>query len=91
MLGIAKKSPGDVLDYDIDYEQWLVEGDVIVTASATTDAADLVVGDVEVIPPLVKVWLSGGIAGNSYTVTVTATTAEGRVKEVTFTLRVTEC
>lgn len=90
MLGVKRKQPGDTLDYDIDFEDWLVEGDSLVAATATAPEG-LVVGDVEVLPPLVKVWLSGGLDGASYTVTVTVTTAEGRIKTANFNLRVAEC
>lgn len=91
MLGAAKKQPGDNLDYDIDFERWLPDGDALVSAVAVADDNTITVGDVEVIPPLVKVWLSAGEAGKSYKITVTTTTAEGRVKEVSFNLRVAEC
>lgn len=91
MLGVKRKQPGDTLDYDIDFGDWLVEGDSLVAATATASPDGLVIGDVERLPPLVKVWLSGGVDGESYTVTVTVTTADGRVKTVNFNLRVSEC
>lgn len=90
MLGVAKKQPGDNLDYDIDFEDWLVDGDALLSAAAASDEG-ISVGDVEVIPPRVKVWLSGGAVGSTYKITVTAITTLGRVKEVTFNLRVAEC
>ena len=91
MLGAKRKQPGDNLDYDIDFTDWLVDGDSLVTASAAADDNSITIGTVQVIPPLVKVWISGGTAGKSYTVTVTVTTADGRVKTVNFNLRVAEC
>lgn len=91
MLGTIKKRPDDQLDYDIDFIKWLSEGDTLLDASAESDGEALVVNSVEVFGQVVKVWLSGGDAGASYKVDVTATTIQGRVKEVTFILRVTEC
>ena len=91
MLGAKRKQPGDNLDYDIDFTDWLVDGDSLVTASAVADDNSITIGTVQVIPPLVKVWLSGGEAGMSYKINVTVSTAEGRVKEVAFNLRVAEC
>lgn len=91
MLGVAKKQPGDTLDYDVDFERWIPEGDSLVVSSAVADDPGIIIGDVEVIPPLVKVWLSAGISGRTYKITVTTTTAQGRIKEVDFLVRVNDC
>lgn len=90
MLGVVKKRPGDTLDYDIDFIKWLCEGDEILDASAVSGAG-ITVGPVEVFGTIIKVWIEGGTQGDSYAITVTATTTHGRVKEVQFNLRVTEC
>ena len=91
MLGAVRKQPGERLDYDIDFAKWLPDGDLLTLATAVADDASLVVEAPQVIPPLVKVWISGGESGKSYKVTVTVTTADGRVKTVNFNLRVAEC
>ena len=91
MLGAVRKQPGERLDYDIDFTKWMTDGDVLALATAAADDASLTVEAPQVIPPLVKVWISGGNAGKSYKVTVTVTTADGRVKTVNFNLRVSEC
>jgi hypothetical protein len=91
MLGTMRKRPDDTLDYDVSFEKWLSPGDVLTDATATADSLDLTVDSVSLSGAVAKVWLSAGLAGNSYTVTVTATTTQGRIKEVTFNLRVTEC
>lgn len=91
MLGTKQKQPGDVLDYDIDFEDWLVDGDALQSAIAVTDIDTITIDNVEVIPPLVKVWLSGGESGVSYKITVTTTTTGGRVKEEDFIIRCKDC
>lgn len=91
MLGTVRKRPDDQLDYDIDFERWLSDGDTIQDATAVASPAGVTVDRVEVFGDIVKVWLSGGTAGASHEITVTASTAEGRVKEVAFNLRVAEC
>lgn len=91
MLGTAMKQPGDILDYDIDFGRWLPEGDILLSSSAVVDIPTLVIDDVEIIPPFVKVWLSGGEPGVSYKITVTTTTTQGRTKEVDFNMRVIDC
>ncbi|MDF3073469.1 MAG: BcepIL02 gp57 [Alphaproteobacteria bacterium] len=86
------KQPADQLDYDIDFEQWLSEGDTITSATAVTGTGefDLIVESVSVSASkaVVKVWLSGGADGKTYTITVVTSTAGGRIKETEFKLRV---
>lgn len=97
MLGTVRKRSDDQLDYDVDFSRWLSAGDIITSAVAlaapldTTNPLELTVNSVQVFGTVVKVWLAAGIAGNSYQIQVTATTAQGRVKDVTFNLRVMEC
>lgn len=89
MLGQSIKQPADHLDYDITFEDWLPDGDTIVSASTSLDiAGELVVTNTLVLSPIVKVWVSGGVDGKTYKLTVLATTQQGRVKEVEFKLRV---
>lgn len=90
MLGIVKKRPGDNLDYDVDFSDWLVDGDIIASGLAVSSGV-VVVGDVEVMPTVVKVWLSGGESGETSNVTVTVTTGSGRIKEAVFAIRISEC
>lgn len=91
MLGSVRKRTDDLLDYDVKFERWLSDDDSITdaTAVATPDGVDI--SSVQVFGDVVKVWISGGTAGESYAIEVTATTAQGRIKEVQFNLRVTEC
>lgn len=91
MLGTMRKRPDDTLDYDVSFERWLSAGDDLTDATATADSIDLTVNSVSLSGSVAKVWLSAGLAGNSYQITVTATTSQGRIKEVTFNLRVVEC
>lgn len=91
MLGTVRKRAEDRLDYDVDFSKWLSDGDSVTLATVVADSVDLIVEDVTVVGTVVKLWLSAGVTGASYAVDVTATTAQGRIKEVTFNLRVTEC
>ena len=92
MLGTQIKQPADRLDYDISFEDWLPEGDFVETATASVSpTGELAIDDILVLSPLVKVWLSDGLNGGSYKVTVTATTNQGRVKETDFKVRVRNC
>lgn len=92
MLGIFFKRPADQLDYDIDFSRWLEDGDTIVGATAAVQPAESMVS--AFVPPggieddAVKVWAIDGISGKTATVIVTATTAQDRVKQVEFQIRV---
>lgn len=89
MLGTVRKRDRDLLDYDVTFERWMYEDDAITDASAS--ASGVTVERIVIESPIVKVWISGGLAGNTVPVVVTATTAKGRIKEVSFHLRITEC
>jgi len=90
-LGKIVKSDDDVLDYDTDFSDWLPSGDDIATAVATITGTTIVVDSVANTTDTVKVWLSGGVDGDSETLTVTATTTGGRTKEVCYSVRVKGC
>lgn len=84
------KQSHDKLDYDTDFSRWLPDGDVVQLSEVTTDSPPgvLVVEAVQHTDQIVKVWLSGGVNGSTYQVTVLVTTAGGRIKETEFKLRV---
>lgn len=91
VLGVRIKAPDDRRDADISFEEWLPEGDRITDASAESDSDELAVEAVQIFDDIVKVWISGGKAGRSYTVNIVATTAEGRIKSACLRVRVTGC
>jgi hypothetical protein len=83
------KQPGDELDYDADFSAWLPDGDTITSATAVPDkVGELEITSVEINTPIVKVWTKAGVNRTTYKITVTASTAGGRVKEVEFRLRI---
>ena len=97
ILGTFNKQPSEVLDFDIDFSQWLPAGDTIDTATAevTLGGAALLLtgtsGDTMIIDDtVVKQWVYAGTTGVTYQVQITATTVQGRVKEAEFRLRVKE-
>lgn len=85
-LGKFKKDPQAVLDWDIDWSKWLAKaGDTITAVSATvTPSGGLAVDSSSTTASAVKVWLSGGVAGSSYQVTVHITTSGGRQDDRSF-------
>lgn len=66
-----EKDPYAVLDYSLDWENWMPSGEVISTITVTAetisgDAAPLVVDSSTNTNYIVTAYLSGGTAGNIY-------------------------
>ncbi|CAB4155077.1 hypothetical protein UFOVP653_69 [uncultured Caudovirales phage] len=98
ILGRFFKQPAESLDYDIDFSQFLSDGDSLVTTgnppvpsplSVTATPSGLTLGPTFVINgKTIKQWLSGGTDGVRYKITLTATSNAGRIKQVEFVVRV---
>jgi hypothetical protein len=95
-LGSATQQPNEVLDYDVDYGDWMPQGDSIDTVEASarllsgTGAPALTAGRVQNTRTVSKVWLSGGSDGSRWRVQTRAFTAQGRVKEAEFDISIRE-
>lgn len=87
-LGNFPKQPIDVLDYDIDYSQWLTVGDNVQSATVVVEPNDLILDATFINDPRIKIWLAGGTHLTTYKVTVTMTTADGRIKQDEFRVKV---
>jgi len=81
------KDPQEVLDYDIDWSERLVD-DIIVGSTWAVDDATLTIAADVASDTATKVWLSGGTLGAQYILTNTITTAEGRTMEQSVKLRI---
>ena len=84
-----RKTADETLDYDINFERWLSELDAVFDAAVTADPG-ITIERVQIFSSIVKVWVSGGDAYRNYDIKTLATTAEGRVVEVCFNLRITD-
>lgn len=82
------KAPADVLDYDFDFARWMPEGDYLSAASAVITGVDATVTKIDRSDTLARVWIAGGTAGDTGTLTLTATTHLGRTKEVSVQLKI---
>lgn len=92
-LATVTQQPGDVRDYDIDFDQWFPTGDLIVSASVSAAPVMVEAPSVAIAPAgrRVKAWVyDGGLDGLTYTLTVRATTNDGRVKEVELIVKIRE-
>lgn len=86
------KQPADVQDYDIDYTEFLSAFADSPSSIPAVVAADegITVRYAVLVSGTIKVWLADGVDGMSYKVSVTLTTAGGRVRQTEFSLRVKE-
>jgi hypothetical protein len=82
------KDPNAVLDYSIDWSRWLA-GDEIATSEWTIPAPLAKVSDTKTTTKT-TMWLSGGVAGQSYTVTNRITTIGGRTEDRSFLIKAEE-
>ena len=82
------KQPTERLDYDIDFTDWLPNGDAIITTVASSNPTGLtiVITDADTIIP--KLWVSGGVNKKTYVVSTLVATNQGRTKEVNFKLKI---
>lgn len=85
------KGPNDRLDYWIDFTDWLIAPDVIQSATVMiADSPSMVAEGGPIIHDgqLVQQWISGGALRDRAEVTFRITTAEGRVRDHAFFIRV---
>ena len=87
-LGNFSKQPSELLDYDIDYSEWLTAGDNVSRATVDIEPAGLTLESVFINDPFIKIWLSGGSHGSTYKLTVTMSSDDGRIKQDEFKLKV---
>lgn len=82
-----KKDPSDALDYRRDWTAEL-DGDPIasVTHSLSPDDNDLTIDSESFTDTHTTVWLSGGVAGTTYTIGILVTTDGNRTYERSVTL-----
>ncbi len=82
------KDPNAVLDYQLDWSDWLVS-DTISTSSWTIPGG--IKKDSESKSDTVTtIWLSGGTAGISYSLVNHIITADGREEDRTITIKIYE-
>lgn len=83
VIATFQKDPSDVLDYIVDWTSWLGGADTIAT-SAFTVPTGLTMDSKSNTTTTATVWISSGIASQSYTVENTITTAGGRTASRSF-------
>ena len=86
-MSLYKKDPDAVLDFAFDWSSWLAESETINTYTVTVMSGLTLDSDSQA-DGVVTVWLSGGTAGNWYSVACRIVTSAGRTDERTMRIRV---
>lgn len=84
------KDPDAVLDYAFDWSSWLLEGETILTHSASIESGDAVIDSTSQTTDTVVVWLSGGTLGTNVELRCRVTTTDGRVDDRTIVILIRE-
>ena len=87
VLATITQQPGDIRDYDIDFSEWFPVGDTVIGATLSVLPLGLTAG-YALQGMRVKVWLSHGVVGQTYKVTITASTSDGRAKETELRVKI---
>jgi len=82
-----RKDPHAKLDYGFDWLDWLVSGETITDSTWTVPTGITKVSDQRGDDSVI-VWLSGGTAGESYTIACKVTTSDNRIDERSFVVQV---
>lgn len=90
ILETFTKQPGETLDYDISFAEFLAGYADTGLSATVTAAAGITLDFFSLTQGVVKVWLSGGTTGQSYKVTVRLTTTGGRIKEDEIVIKIKE-
>ena len=90
LLGTYVKQPAETESYSIYYGDDLTTGDNVESAVITSSPSGLTISAPIIADPRVRMWISSGTANVTYKVTVTTTTADGRILQDEFRIKVKE-
>lgn len=88
-LGLLTKDPDAILDYTIDWSNWL-STDTIASSSFTVPAGLSQPQAATHDNTTATCWLSSGTAGEKYLITNRIVTAAGRTQDRSFVLQIAE-
>ena len=93
LLGKYLKTPEEMKRYSIEYEDWLDVDEylaIVVFAVISPESGTLKISKspLDVDATRVVFFFSEGVSGETYTVSVTATTTTGQIKQDTITVSV---
>lgn len=85
------KDPGDKLDYQVDYTDWLASDTISASSWSVTPSGPTLSGQsVNAEDTVATCWVEGGTHGREYRLTNAIETAGGRKKQKSITIVVRE-
>jgi hypothetical protein len=88
------KHPSEILDYSLDYDDWLVGSETLSTVAVTVASGLTLTPSGKPAPAisgtLVTFWVGGGTHGQSYAIEITTTTSGGRTLVADASITVTD-
>ena len=78
---VYKKNPTSVLDYTINWSEWLDGNDYITSSSWTGNSINITLNNDSFTTTTTTVWVSGGVTGEVYILENIITTALGRTEK----------
>jgi hypothetical protein len=90
MLTWPPKDPSEVLDYDINWAPRLGTDTILTSVWAIASGTALTINSNSFTPNRTKVWLSGGVLGQTYNLknTITTTAGDTEVETVAILIKV---
>jgi hypothetical protein len=88
MEALYYKDPDAYLDYAMDWSTWVSTGESLSTYVVAVNSSLLTISTHSLSGNTVTAWLSGGVVGQVYTVSVKITTNGARVDERSFRVKI---
>jgi hypothetical protein len=88
-LGTASQQPNEKISYTVEYAD-VLDQDRIANAGAVASPDGLTVTNVGPYDSRVKFWVTGGVDGTTYKITVTMNTNDGRVFQDEILMKIKE-
>jgi hypothetical protein len=85
-----RKDPDAYLDFPMDWNAWLTDGRETVSTAVWTVPTGLTLGTETLADNVAVAWISGGTAGEVYTVSCKVTSSSGRIDERSIVIVVEE-
>ncbi len=90
ILATFTQQPTEILDYDVDFSAFLNAISDTAVSHTVTSEPGITVNSSSLNAGRVKVWVTGGLSGQKYKITVRLTTDGGRLKEEEIVIKVKE-
>ena len=81
MKNIFTQDDNDILYRAFDWQNWLSDGETILTAEVTCNDDDIIIDEMTIDGSLVKYRIKGGMAGKTYIISCKVDTSAGETIE----------